>query len=60
MKFWVFKMSELFTESRISVCEITKSNKLNNERYSRVRNLKFATYLNFATSGNTNKINELR
>ena len=26
----------------------------------RVRNLKFATYLKFATCGNTNKINELR
>ena len=25
-----------------------------------VRNLKFATYLEFATSGNTNKINELK
>ena len=25
----------------------------------RVRNLKFATYLKFATCGNTNKINEL-
>ena len=27
---------------------------------SRVRNLKFATDLKFAASGNTNKINELR
>ena len=26
----------------------------------RVRNVKFATYLKFATCGNTNKINELR
>ena len=26
----------------------------------RVRNLKFATYLKFATCGNTNKINEFR
>ena len=26
----------------------------------RVRNLKFATYLKFATCENTNKINELR
>ena len=25
-----------------------------------MRNLKFATYLKFATCGNTNKINELR
>ena len=25
-----------------------------------VRNLKFATYLKFATCGNTNKINEMR
>ena len=29
-----------------------------NEKY-RVRNLKFATYLKFATCENTNKINEL-
>ena len=26
----------------------------------RVRNLKFATYLKFATCGNTNKLNKLR
>ena len=29
------------------------------EKVSRVRNLKFATYLKFATCDNTNKINEL-
>ena len=30
------------------------------EEVIRVRNLKFATYLKFATCGNTNKINEFR
>ena len=40
---------------RMVVCEANLY-----EKNTRVRNLKFATYLKFATCGNTNKINELR
>ena len=38
---------------------LDSSSNLSNDK-GRVRNLKFATYLKFATCENTNKINELR
>ena len=36
-----------------------KLQEINFEKLGRVRNLKFSTYLKFATGENTNKINEL-
>ena len=54
----VFGLSNVISSNE-SDTQKTVSEFNGNQNYTRVRNLKFATYLKFATCENTNKIHEL-
>ena len=55
-----FKVSIVIKDDDANFLQLLVSCNELNINMIRVRNLKFATYLKFATCGNTNKINELR
>ena len=54
-----YQLVIIFVPVKMSLVVFTLVSPLPKSHLYRVRNLKFATYLKFATCQNTNKINEL-